>query len=112
MVHPIRPPGAVHPGAQPAAPGKPGKEAVAFTELLKGALPAAPPEAPAAPDPRLEQAQRFAAEALGTEAWEARLLESYDMLSADEALFEVQTSKGAYQVIRSRMGGMSVYPAP
>ena len=64
---------------------------------------------PAPVDPKLLQAQRFASQALGTEAWEARLVETYDALSADEALYEVQTSQGACQVIRSRAGILSIY---
>ncbi len=64
---------------------------------------------PAPVDPKLVQVQRFAAQALGTEAWEARLVEAYDALSADEALYEVQTSEGPCQVIRSRAGILSIY---
>ena len=55
--------------------------------------------------------QRLVSQSLGTEVWETRLLETYDMLSADEALYEVQTPKGAFQVMKSRSGACSVYPA-
>ena len=72
---------------------------------------ASPAGAPAPADPRLEKVQRFAAGSLGTEAWEAHLLESYDILSADEALYEVQTSKGSYQVIQNRAGGFTLFKA-
>lgn len=112
MVQEIRPAGA--PAPVPASRPAPGPGESGFPERLReAALPvsaAAPGAAPA--DPVLAQVQRFAAQVLGTEAWEARLLESYDMLSADEALYEVQTSKGPYQVIRSRMGGLTAFPAP
>ena len=58
----------------------------------------------------LAEIQRFASGALGTEAVKARLLELYDELSADVARYEVETPKGSCQVIRSRMGGLTVFP--
>ena len=58
----------------------------------------------------LAEIRRFASGALGTEAVKARLLELYDELSGDAARYEVETPKGACQVIRSRMGGLTVFP--
>ncbi len=110
MVDPIRPAGGLAPAvgvpaSRTAAPSGP-----AFSDRLRKTIrPEAPGAVPA--DPRLAEIQRYAARSLGTEAWEARLLETYDALSADEALYEVQTSKGPFQVIRSRMGELSIYPA-
>ena len=108
MTDPIRSIGGaspVIPVSRPVAPSGP-----AFADRLRQTIrPQGAGPVPA--DPRLAEIQRFAARSLGTEAWEARLLESYDMLSADEALYEVQTSKGPFQVIRSRMGELSIYPA-
>ena len=109
MIDPIRPAGP----AIPVAPKRvqPPVSGPSFAERLGAGL-ARDPAAPAPADPRLEQVQRFASESLGTEAWEARLLERYDALSADEGLYEVQTSQGPYQIIRSRMGTLSIYAAP
>ncbi len=109
MMQPIRPAGAPDPASR-AVSGKPRPaEGSAFAEQLQKDL--KDPEAPVAADPKLAQIQHFVAQALSTEAWEACLLETYDMLSADEGLYEVQTSQGPYQVIRSRMGTLSLYSA-
>ena len=110
MVDPIRPAGSAAPAAPVSIPRPGAPSGPSFSERLRQTI---RPEGagPVPADPRLADIQRFAARALGTEAWEARLLESYDMLSADEALYEVQTSKGPFQIIRSRMGELSIYPA-
>ena len=106
MIDPVRPVGGAASVSVPKpATAPPGPS---FSDRLRQSV---RPEAPVPADPRLAEIQRFAARNLGTEAWEARLLQSYDMLSADEALYEVQTSKGPFQVIRSRMGELSIYPA-
>lgn len=102
MVPPLHPVGPVSPGGvgKPALPGSaPGAFAARLAEGLRPA------------DPKLRDIQRLAAQSLGTEVWEARLLETYDMLSSDEALYEVQTPKGTFQVMKSRSGACSVYPA-
>ena len=108
MVDSIRPAGGASPAVPASTPKPSAPSGPAFADRLRQTL---RPEAAVPADPRLAEIQRFAARSLGTEAWEARLLESYDMLSADEALYEVQTSKGPFQVIRSRMGELSIYPA-
>ena len=108
MTDPIRPVGAPAPATPVSVPRPVAPSGPSFADRLRQM---ARPEAPVPADPRLAEIQRFAARSLGTEAWEARLLESYNALSADEALYEVQTSKGPFQVIRSRMGELSIYPA-
>ena len=107
MVRPIRPLGGV-----PGSPAKPKADPVpeGFRTRLADGLSPARPEAPV--DPRLSQVRRFASRALGAEVSEPRLLESYDALSADEGLYEVRSEKGVHQVIRSRSGALSIYPAP
>ena len=107
MLHPIRPAGASVPASRPESPKVPSP---GFARRLEEGV--RDPSSPSAADPTLVQIQRFASQAIGTEAWEARLLESYDILSADEGLYEVQTSRGPYQVIRSRMGELSIFAAP
>jgi hypothetical protein len=107
MVQPIRPGAGVAPASafsrhQAAAP-KAGDFAGRLAQQVGEGT------GPAPVDLKLMQVQRFAAQSLGTEAWEARLVETYDALSADEALYEVQTSRGAFQVIRSRAGSLSIY---
>lgn len=114
MVQPIRPAGPIGPAAPPPPAGKPRpvhSEGPAFSETLRGTLRPAPSSPPSGSD-RLAEIQRFASQALGAEAWEARLVETYDMLSADEGLYEVETPKGTYQVIRSRLGALSIYASP
>ena len=108
MVDPIRPAGSAAPVAPVSVPKPLTSSGPAFADRLRQSL---RPEGPVSSDPRLAEIQRFTARSLDTEAWEVRILESYDALSADEARYEVQTSKGPFQVIRSRMGEMSIYPA-
>ena len=69
-----------------------------------------PTRLPEASEPDLAEIRRFASGALGTEAVKARLLELYDELSGDAARYEVETPKGSCQVIRNRMGGLTVFP--
>lgn len=109
MLHPVRPPQPISHHPAPVAAPRP-SAGPSFAERLQTAL--RNPAAPVPADAKLGEVQHFAAETLGTEAWEARLVESYDMLSADEGLYEVQTSRGPYEVIRSRMGTLSIYQSP
>lgn len=62
-------------------------------------------------DPRLEQVRRAAARSLESEVTDVRLVERYDDLSADEGLYEILSAKGAYQVVRSRLGAVTLYPS-
>lgn len=102
MVQPIRPAGGLPP-VQPSSPvRKP--SGPSFAESFRTASQAA--------DAKLEKVRLFAAGATGGEAGDVRILESYDELSGDEALFEVQTSKGDCQVILNRAGGLSLVEAP
>lgn len=102
MVQPIRPAGGMPP-VQPLSPARK-PSGPSFAEGLQKAV--------AAADPKLERVRQFAAGAVGGEAGEVRLLESYDELSGDEALFEVQTSRGDCQVILSRTGALSMVEGP
>ncbi|GEM_PF-6050930 len=104
MIDPIQPVGSGLPLTpvavpRPAAPSS----GPSFAEGLRQSLRAA--------DPRMNEIQRFAARSLDTEVSSVRLLQSYDVLSGDEGLYEVQTAKGAFQIIRSRMGELTIYPA-
>lgn len=107
MVQPIRPGSGVAPAAAFSRPPVAAPRGGDFAGRLERQL--GEGTGPAPVDLGVLQVQRFAAETLGTEAWEARLVETYDALSADEALYEVQTSRGTFQVIRSRTGTLSIY---
>ena len=102
MVQPIRPGAAIQPSPLVRKPGP--VSGPSFAEGLRKAVEAS--------TPKTERVRRFAAESLRTEAGEVRLLESYDDLSADEALFEVQTQRGDCQIILSRSGTLSLVEAP
>ena len=101
MIQPLRPVGdaarPVHPGALPPP-------ASDFSARLGERL---------REDPRLAPVLRYAEAVLGGggPATEARLLETYDALSADRALYEVRTAQGAFRVIQSQSGSFSHYPA-
>lgn len=99
MIQPLRP---VGDAARPVQPGGVPPPASDFSARLGERL---------REDPRLSPVLRYAEAALGGPATEARLLETYDALSADRALFEVRTPQGAFRVIQSQSGSFSHYPA-